>query len=110
MENRDVFLKFGVSPSERELIRQKMERCGCTNLSSYLRKMALDGYIIHVDLPELKDISTLLRRSGNNINQIAKRANETRRVYDTDLQDIQRSQNMLLEQFGKVLSALSVLE
>lgn len=110
MENRDVFLKFGVSPTERELIRQKMEQCGCTNLSSYLRKMALDGYIIHVDLPELKDISTLLRRSGNNINQIAKRANETRRVYDTDLQDIQRSQNMLLEQFGKVLSALSVLE
>ena len=109
-DKRSVFLKFVVTPEERDTIMEKMAQCGCTNLSAYLRKMALDGYIINLDLPELREISSLLRRSSNNINQIAKRANETRRLYDTDVGEIQRSQQLLLERFSKVLSTLSALE
>lgn len=103
-------MKFHVSPEEYDLIHSKMEQCGSSCTAAYLRKMAIDGHIIKLDMPELQEISTLLRRSSNNINQIAKRANETRRLYDTDVEEIQRSQELLLERFGKVLSTLSVLE
>ena len=107
---RDVQIIFRVTPEEKELIEAKMAQYGATSMASYLRKMAIDGYIINLDLPELREISTLLRRAGNNINQIARRANQTRRVYETDIQDIQRLQGVLLERFGKVLSTLSALE
>ena len=110
MEKRDIFLKFVVTSAERDSIMEKMAQCGCRNLSAYLRKMAIDGYIIHLDLPELKEISSLLRRAGNNINQIARRANQTRQVYDTDLQEIIRLQGTLLERFGQVLNSLSKLK
>ena len=110
MARNGIPLQFYVSQEEYDMIQRKMELCHCQNLSAYLRKMALDGYIINLDLPELREISSLLRRTGNNINQIARRANQTRRVYDTDIQDIQRLQGVLLERFGKVLSTLSALE
>ena len=87
-----------------------MAQYGCTNLSAYIRKMVLDGYVINLSLPEIQEISSLLRRAGNNINQIAKRANETHRVYDTDLQEIVNNQQQLLESMGQVLNALSKLE
>ena len=106
---RNVKLEFYVTQDEQEIIRQKMERYGCTNLSAYLRKMAIDGYVISLDLPELREVSSLLRRSSNNINQIAKRANETRRVYDEDLKEIQKKQDELIEGVGKILTALSTL-
>lgn len=107
---RSILLKFYVTPEERDLIMQKMGQYGCSNLSAYLRKMAIDGYVVSLDLPELREISSLLRRSSNNINQIAKRANETRRVYDTDLQEIRANQGQLLEAVGKIVSALAKLE
>jgi len=106
---RNVKLEFYVTQDDHEIIRQKMERYGCTNLSAYLRKMAIDGYVISLDLPELREVSSLLRRSSNNINQIAKRANETRRVYDEDLKEIQKNQVELIEGVGKILTALSTL-
>ena len=87
-----------------------MAQCECSNLSAYIRKMALDGYVINLSLPEIQEISSLLRRTSNNINQIAKRANETRRVYDTDLQEILRNQQQLLDGVEKVLATLSKLE
>ncbi len=110
MARNGIPIQFYVSQEEYDMIQQKMDQCHCQNLSAYLRKMAIDGYIINLDLPELREISSLLRRTGNNINQIARRANQTRRVYDTDIQDIQRLQGVLLERFGKVLSTLSALE
>ncbi len=108
-DKRSIFLKFVVTPEERDLITEKMRQYGCTNLSAYLRKMAIDGYVVNLDLPELQSISTLLLRTSNNINQIAKRANQTRRVYDTDLKDIQDRQAELVEGVGKILTALSTL-
>ena len=106
---RDVQILFRVTPEEKELIEAKMAQYGATSMASYLRKMAIDGYIINLDLPELRTISSLLLRTSNNINQIAKRANQTHRVYDTDMREIQNSQAELIEGVGKILTALSAL-
>lgn len=85
---RTVQLHFMVTEHERDLIRQKMEQLGTNNLGVYLRKMAVDGYIIKLDLPELRELLSLLRRTSNNINQVARRMHQTGNVYDTDLEDI----------------------
>ena len=69
-----------------------MELMGVRNMQAYLRKMAIDGYAVKLDLPELRAAVAMLGRYNGNINQIAKRANETGRVYDTDIQEIRASQ------------------
>ena len=67
----NIPIMFWVTEQERELIEQRMEQIGTANMSAYLRKIAIDGYILKLDLPELKEMLTLLRRSSNNLNQIA---------------------------------------
>ena len=67
---RDVQLNFRVSQEELALIEQKMSQLGTKNREAYLRKMALDGYAIRLDLPELKELVSLLRRSSNNLNSL----------------------------------------
>lgn len=89
---RTVQLHFMVTEHERELIRQKMSQLGTKNLGVYLRKMAVDGYIVKLDLPELSELLSLLRRTSNNINQVARRTHETGNIYDTDLEDILQKQ------------------
>lgn len=84
---RDVPVLFWVSADEMELIQQKMAQFGTKNLSAYLRKMAVDGYVVQLDLPELKELVSLLRRSSNNLNQLTRKVHETGRIYDADLED-----------------------
>ena len=71
---REVQLNFRVSPEELALIEQKMTQLGTTNREAYLRKMALDGYVVRLELPELKELVSLMRYSSNNLNQLARRA------------------------------------
>lgn len=106
---RDIIIKMRVTPEERGMIETKMEQYGATCMAAYVRKMAIDGYVITLDLPELREISSLLRRAGGNINQIAKRINQTGRAYETDMQDILQNQNELLERFSRVLEKLARL-
>lgn len=82
---REIVLRFRVTAEERGMIEEKMAQLGTENMAAYLRKMAIDGYIVKLDLPELKELVSLLRRSGNNLNQIAKRVNETSRIYAADI-------------------------
>ena len=89
---RNVQIIFWVTEAERDMIEQKMAQVGTDNLSAYLRKIAIDGYIVKLDLPELREMISLLRRSSNNLNQIAKRLNETGRFYAADLEDMLRRQ------------------
>lgn len=103
---RTVQLHFMVTEHERELIRQKMELLGTKNLGAYLRKMAIDGYIVKLDLPELSELLSLLRRTSNNINQVARRVHQTGNVYDTDLEDISQKQQELWDQMNEILSRL----
>lgn len=107
---RDVQVKFRMTQQERDLLETKMAQTGTSNMAAYLRKMAIDGYVLRLDLPELKAIVTLLRRCCNNMNQVAKRANESGRIYDTDLEEIQHQLDGLWEATRKLLLVLSELK
>ena len=85
---REVQLNFRVSPEELALIEQKMSQFGTKNREAYLRKMELDGYVVKLELPELKELLSLMRYSSNNLNQLTKRVHETGRIYEADLEDI----------------------
>ena len=106
---REVQLNFRVSPEELALIEQKMAQLGTTNREAYLRKMALDGYVVRLELPELKELVSLMRYSSNNLNQLARRAHETGRIYDADLEDITRRQEALWDGVHQVLTQLAKL-
>ena len=103
---RTVQLHFMVTEHERELIRQKMTQLGTKNLGVYLRKMAIDGYIVKLELPELSELLSLLRRTSNNINQVARRVHETGNIYGTDLEDILQKQQELWDGVNEILSRL----
>ena len=87
-DRRDQQLHFRVSKPELERIRNKMESSGILSIGSYLRKMALDGYCIRLDLGDLKKVVSLMRYASNNLNQYAKKANETGSIYLEDIQDL----------------------
>ena len=89
------------------MIEQKMALVGTTSIAAYLRKIAIDGYIIKLELPELRELTSLLRRSSNNINQIAKRTNETGRIYDADIEDILQNQEKLWQAAREIILKLS---
>ncbi len=108
-ENRNIVIRFRATPEEHEQIRERMEQLGTENMSAFLRKMAIDGYIVKLELPELKEMLTLLRRSSNNINQIAKRVNETGRLYCEDIEEIIGNQEQLWQAANEILTQLSVL-
>ena len=78
-------------------------------MSAYLRKMAIDGVVVKLELPELKEMISLLRRSSNNLNQIAKRVNETGRVYDADMEDMLQKQEQLWVMASEILTKLASL-
>ena len=106
---REVQLNFRVSPEELALIEQKMAQLGTKNREAYLRKMALDGYVVRLELPELKELVSLMRYSSNNLNQLARRAHETGRIYDADLEDITHRQEALWDGVHQVLTQLAKL-
>ena len=112
MANRErkVQLKFRVTPQEREMIEQKMAQLGTKNMAAYLRKIAIDGYVVKLELAELKEMVSLLRRSSNNLNQLTKRVHETGRVYDADLEDIVQNQERLWRAATDILTVLAKLK
>ena len=107
---RDIQLKFRVTPEDRALIEAKMDQLGTTNMAAYLRKMSIDGYAVNLEIPELKELVSLLRYSGNNLNQLTRRVHETGRFYDADLEDLRQSFDRLWDAVQKVLTALSALQ
>ena len=86
-----------------------MREAGTTNMGAYLRPMALDGYILRLDLPELKEMLSQLRYMGNNVNQIAKRANEVGVINEMDIRGVSKRQERMLEQMARLLEKLSGL-
>ena len=88
---RNIPVMVRLTSDEKELILQKMQELGTTNMEAYFRKMAIDGYVIHLDLYDIRELITLLRRYSNNLNQLTKRAHETGNIYAADLDDL--SQN-----------------
>ena len=108
--SRGILLKFYVSEKELEQIRMKMEQYSTNNLSAYLRKIAIDGYVVNLELPELREMVSLLRRSSNNLNQLTKRVHETGRFYDADLEDLRRDYEGLWEAAQKILRSLAKIQ
>ena len=106
---RNIMVRFRVTPEEKSMIEEKMTQVGTSNMEAYLRKMSIDGYILKLDLPELKEMISLLRRSSNNLNQIAKRMNQTGRLYGEDMDDILRNQERLWQTANEILVKLSAL-
>ena len=107
---RNIRISVRLTEEEHRLLKEKMARIGVTNQEAFLRKMALDGLVIRLDLPELKKMISLLRYTSNNINQIAKRLNESGRAYDTDLTEILEKQKQLWGLANKILMKLSAIQ
>ena len=84
-----------------------MELYGSQNMSAYIRKMAIDGYVINFDIPELKEIIRLLRYTSNNINQIAIKVNATEVVFQNEIEEIKKSQKELWELLNMIIGKFS---
>ena len=107
MDRLEDTIILRISKEDRERIRIKMAQAGVVNMSAYLRKMALDGYCIRLDLKDLKELIRLLRICSNNLNQYAKRANETGSIYQEDIQDLQVRLTQIWETARELLKRLA---
>lgn len=105
--NRPVQVKFRVTPEERKMIDRRMEQAGISNMAAYLRKMAIDGYVVKLELPELRDFISLLRRTSNNFNQIARRVNSTDRIYADDIEEMKNLLEQIWQADNQILEKLA---
>lgn len=106
---RNIQVKFRVTPEERRLIESRMVEFGTKNMGAYLRKMAIDGYIVKLNFKELSELLSLLRRVSASVNQIAKRINSTGRVYSEDLAEIKDGQEEIYEALNRILKYITNL-
>ncbi len=102
-------LKIRISPEDKERIKLKMEDAGILNLSAYVRKMALDGICIRLDLKDVRQLTVMLRRCSDNLNQYAKRANETGSIYAADIEDLQNRLDEIWELSRQSLASLAAI-
>ena len=108
-DRRDQQLHFRVSKAELERIHSKMAELGIVSIGAYLRKMVLDGYCIRLDLQELNRMAYLLQMCSNNLNQYAKRANESSRIYRADMEDLRVRLDELIGLAKQILAKLAAL-
>lgn len=109
-QKRNILLKVRVTPEERGLIEKKMAQLGTDNMAAYMRKMAIDGYVVKLDLPELRELVSLLRYSSNNLNQLTRRVHETGRIYSADMDDILQNQERIWQTASGILSQLAAIK
>ena len=106
---RPIRIEFCVTEQERRLIQNKMAQLGTRNMGAYLRKMAIDGYIIKVDYTQQKKLAAAVSRAASNINQICRRINSTGHFYAEDVAELKERQaeiwSLLKETQRKELSA-----
>ena len=110
MEKRDAAILIRMSETELAQIRERMEEFGTTNMSAFIRKMAIDGYIVKLELPELKEMTRLLASYSNNLNQIAKRVNSMGNIYAADIEEVQHQMDDLWAASEKIIRILSKIK
>ena len=110
MPERNVQFHFFATEEEAAAIRQKEADAGIRNESAYLRKMAIDGYMIRMDLSDVKEVVRLLRINSNNLNQYAKKANETGSIYLDDVKELQTQQAELWKKLKEILRCLAEIQ
>ena len=107
---RNVHFHLWATEEEATLIRQRMADAGIVSLGAYFRKMAITGYHINVDLSDVRELVSLLRRCSNNLNQLAKRANETRSIYAADIEDLRQQYDKLWDAANDILEGLAKIK
>ena len=106
---RKNMLHLYASDRELEQIHKRMAETGVISLSAYLRRMALEGYIVHLDMSELRELTRLLGICSNNLNQYVRRANESGSIYATDIEDLRERLNGIREQVKTIIQHFSNL-
>ncbi len=109
---RNINIGFRVTEEEQAMIRQRMSELGICNLRAYLLKMAINGYVVNLDLADVRECSRLLRIVSNNVNQIARRVNSGGNLYAADIGDVQtrldeiwQNQNKIIRELSKIVEA-----
>ena len=105
-EKRVIEHSFRTTESEDNVIRQKMKAFGIRNQASFYRAMVLNGYLLKIDLPEIRELLRLMKNLTNNVNQIAKRMNERGSIYDTEIDEILEKQEEIWNTLNQMLSKL----
>ena len=100
---RNIQMKFYVTEDEKRLIDEKMSQLPTRRYGAYLRKMAIDGYIIYVDTRDIKEMNKLLSAIGRNINQIAKRVNAGGPTYQADMEEIRERLDQIWQLQRRIL-------
>ena len=106
---RPIHLHVMVSEEEQALIQQRMAETGIRNMGAYMRKMALNGYVLHVDLSPVRELVSLQRRCSNNLNQVAIQANTYGGIYPEEIAALQRDYAALWGPLSDLLKKLSAL-
>ena len=101
---------FKVSDEDRQLIEERMALMGVRNMSAYIRKMCIDGYIVNLQIPELTECAKLLRYTSNNVNQIARQVNSGGRIYPNEVDEITAKLAETSGLFGNILEQLSKIK
>ena len=107
---KNTEIHFRISEHDKDRIKARMESAGVKNLSAYIVKMAIDGYIIVLDLSDIKEVVRLLRINSNNLNQYAKKANETGSIYQHDIKQLQDQQEEIWTAVKEVLARLAAIK
>jgi hypothetical protein len=107
---RSVRFRFWADEEEAELIKGRMEATGILSFGAYARKMLIDGYHVNIDLSDIREMVMLLRRTSNNVNQIARRSNEARSVHAKDMDSLRQQYEDLWEATNKILSGLAKIK
>ncbi len=110
MARQDSMIYVRVTKEEWDKIHERMVDAGMRNMSAFIRKMSLDGYLIKLDLTDVKEVLRLLHINSNNLNQYAKRANEAGSIYEADVKELQESHTQILKMMGEILERLSSIE
>lgn len=105
--SKGIYVKF--RPEEVEILHNRMKEAGVQNMSAFIRKMVLNGYKIIPEWPELKGVLSLHSRISNNLNQYAKKANETGKLYEEDIAEIKQMHNEQTKFLKKILEAVMYL-
>ena len=107
-KSKAIYIK--VSPKELQTIRERMESVGIQNLSAYMLKMAMNVFIIQLDMSDMKEVLRLMKINSNNLNQYVKKANETGSIYKEDIKDLMAMHKELLQMLGEMLERLGNIE
>lgn len=109
MSNRNHIVLFRMTDEELKLVYERMEAAGVTNLSAFIRKLISTGYVIEVDMSDFREIRRLASINSNNLNQYARRANETGSIYKADIEKIEKSHQEIIRLLGDLLDKFNAM-